>query len=207
MSLLSLAERIDDAVVASERPRPMGPQFEGVLVAAQAGADWAWTLLYRSVSRALLGYLRGQGAADPEDLLGDVFVQIARNISTFEGDEAAFRSWAFLVAHHRVLDDRRRRRRRPSTPVAQLPETPGGSSEDEAMDRLRASEVMDMLSVLTPEQRDVVLLRVFGELSVAEVGAVVDRPVSAVKALQRRAYARLRKEISDEQYPNAPLRR
>lgn len=164
------------------------------------GADWAWTLLYRSVAPNILGYLKARGAQDPENLLGEVFLQVARNIAGFTGDEDGFRSWVFLVAHHRLLDERRAQRRRPSTAMAQVPDAPGGSAEDDAMEGLLSFEAQRLLDVLTPEQREVVLLRVFADLPLEEVARIVQRPVSAVKALQRRGHARLRKQIIEQGY-------
>lgn len=207
VSLLAFAERLNPDVSDQLHGKSIGLQFASVLTAAQAGAEWAWTLLYRAMATPILGYLRAQGADDPEGLLGDVFLQVARNISSFQGDEAAFRSWLFVVAHHRVLDERRRRRRRPAVPVADLPEVIGGSTEDEALSGLLTGEVVDAMNALTPEQRDVVLLRVLADLSLEEVSTVVNRPVSAVKALQRRAYAQLRKKLADSRYPGEPFRR
>lgn len=178
----------------------VGTQFDAVVTAAQVGADWAWTLLYRSVAPHVLGYLRARGAADAENLLGEVFLQVARNITTFTGDEDGFRSWVFVVAHHRLLDERRRQRRRPATPVAEVPETEGGSAEDEAMTALLSQEARRLLDVLTPEQREVLLLRVFADLPLQEVARIVGRPLSAVKALQRRAHGRLRKQLAEDGY-------
>lgn len=207
MSFIAFAERADVPRPEQDPSDVLRTQFASVLAAAQAGAEWAWALLYRAVAGKVLGYLRANGAKDPEDLLGEVFLQVARNIGTFEGDEQDFRSWVFVIAHHRIVDERRRRRRRPATAVAEVPDHVGGSSEDEAMAALSSAEVRQTLSVLTPEQRDVVLLRVFADLSLEDVSVVVDRPVSAVKALQRRAYARLRKKISSNPYPDEASRR
>lgn len=184
----------------------IGTQFDAVVTAAQVGAEWAWTLLYRSVAPSVLGYLRARGADDPENLLGEVFLHVARNIPTFTGDEDGFRSWVFVIAHHRLLDERRVQRRRPSTAMAQVPDAAGGSAEDEAMDGLLSSEARRTLDVLTPEQREVILLRVFADLPLEEVARIVRRPLSAVKALQRRGYARLRKHLADEGGPAAVWR-
>ena len=57
-----------------------------MLEAARAGAEWAWSRLYNDLSGPVLGYLRMRGAAEPEDLLGEVFLQVARNAVTFEGE-------------------------------------------------------------------------------------------------------------------------
>lgn len=207
VSFIALSERAELAGPQTQPSDVLRTQFDAVLVAAQAGAEWAWTLLYRSLSGKVLGYLKAHGADDPEDLLGEVFLQVARNIAGFSGDEAAFRSWVFVVAHHRILDERRRRRRRPTTLVGDVPDQPDWRSHDETMAGLSAADVRATLDVLTPQQRDVVLLRVFGDLTLDEVSVVVDRPVSAVKALQRRAYARLRKNLGRDPYPDDPSRR
>lgn len=90
----------------------IGQPFPEVLVAAQAGAEWAWQRLYASVAAGVRGYVAAQGAHDPDDLTGEVLLHLVRGIDRFVGDEAAFRSWVFLVAHHRVIDERRRSRRR-----------------------------------------------------------------------------------------------
>lgn len=184
-----------DAVRSEPR---IGTQFDAVITAAQVRAEWAWTLLYRSVAPSVLGYLRARGAEDPENLLGEVFLQVARNIGTFTGDEDGFRSWVFVIAHHRLLDERRAQRRRPSTATAQVPDSPGGSAEDEAMESLLSDDARRLLEVLTPEQREVILLRVFADLPLEEVARIVRRPLSAVKALQRRGYSRLRKQLAHE---------
>jgi hypothetical protein len=46
----------------------MGPAFDDVLAAAQAGAGWAFEVLYRDLAPAVTGYLRLHGAAEPDDL-------------------------------------------------------------------------------------------------------------------------------------------
>ena len=64
--------------------------------------------LYRELAPAVLGYLRGSGAAEPEDLLGDVFVAVIRGLPNCGDDPAAIRRWVFTVAHHRLVDERRK---------------------------------------------------------------------------------------------------
>ena len=84
-------------------------EFESILRAAQGEAEWAWSRLYGWLAADIRGYLRARGAESPDDVLGEVFVQIARNIATFEGSAPQFRSWAFMVAHHRLIDEFRHR--------------------------------------------------------------------------------------------------
>jgi RNA polymerase sigma factor (sigma-70 family) len=172
-------------------------EFAAVLEAAQAGADWAWSRLYADLSGPVLGYLRMRGAVESEDLLGEVFVQVARNAGTFEGDYPAFRSWVFTVAHHRLVDERRYRARRPVVP-GEIPDAARGlgDTEAEALAGLATDEVVALLGTLTSEQRDVLLLRFVGDMSVDEVARIVGRRPGAVKALQRRGLESLRRSLS-----------
>ena len=181
---------------------PLGPAFAPVLVAAQAGADWAWTSLYRAVAPSVRGYLAANGSDDPDNLLGEVFLQLARHIATFEGDESAFRGWVFTIARNRLRDEHRRRRRRPVELVPDVPDVPG---HDDISGSVLTREALALLDSLTPEQRDVILLRVFADLSLDEVARIVGRPVGAVKSLQHRGLAALRKKLSEQPYPEEPV--
>jgi RNA polymerase sigma-70 factor (ECF subfamily) len=180
----------------------LGASFPSILAAAQAGADWAWDRLYREFAGPCLGYLRTRGAREPEDLVGEVFLQLARNVSTFAGTEAEFRSWVFLVAHHRLVDERRALARRREDPVPS-PDLEGlggvADAEAEAMERVGAARVRRLISRLTPDQQDVLLLRILGDLTVEEVGRILGKNVGAVKALQRRALSALHREIDSEE--------
>src|SRR3954471_21843660 len=96
------------------RTAPLPP---GVVDAARAGDGYAIAHIYRALAPAVIGYLRGAGARDPENLAGDVFVGVIEALPRFAGDGAALRSWTFTIADRRLVDDRRRRRRRPEAPL------------------------------------------------------------------------------------------
>lgn len=174
----------------------IGAGFPEVLRAAQLGAEWAWRALYKDLSPAVLGYLRLRGVAEPEDLTGEVFVQVVRGLAGFSGDEKQFRSWVFVVAHHRILDERRLRTRRPAEPAGlETLESSGatGNVEDEAIDKLALAELRSVLDTLSGDQRDVLLLRIVGGLTLEETAAATGKRVGAVKALQRRGIAAIRR--------------
>jgi len=142
--------------------------------------------VYRHLAPAVLGYLRSQRAIEPDDLLGEVFLQVARDLPRFSGDDDALRRWVFTIAHHRLIDDRRRRARRPQlsdgeAPDAAAPELPDATDP----------ELLAALARLTAEQREVVLLRFVGDLPLEAVAKMTKRNVGAVKALQHRALEQL----------------
>lgn len=174
-------------------------EFPSVLSAARAGADWAWSRLYADLAPTLLGYLRARGAPDAEDLLGETFLQVVRDLEGFDGDESGFRSWVFTIAHRRLVDDRRRRGRRPVQPAGddvldtRLPPAPAG--EDEVLAALGTEQVLALLARLTEEQRAALALRFVAGLTLPEVAAVLGRTANATKALQRRGLRALRRHL------------
>jgi RNA polymerase sigma-70 factor (ECF subfamily) len=142
--------------------------------------------VYRQLAPAVLGYLRAQRVAEPEDLLGEVFLQVARDLPRFAGDDDALRRWVFTIAHHRLIDDRRRRARRPQMSDLEVPDAPSPELPDATDPALLAA-----LAQLTPDQREVVLLRFVGDLPLEIVAKMTKRRVGAVKALQHRALEQL----------------
>lgn len=181
-------------------PMALGQVFEGVLDAAKQGAEWAWASLYRDLAGPVSGYLAARGAREPEDLAAETFLQVARNVHSFTGDESAFRSWVFVIAHRRLIDLRRSQSRRPKTIslTDDGPEHVGGDVEFEAIDQLVTAELREAFGRLTDDQRDVLSLRIIANLTLEETANVVGKRVGAVKAIQRRALIALRNHLDLE---------
>jgi RNA polymerase sigma-70 factor (ECF subfamily) len=179
----------------------LGERFTDILTAARAGAECAWATVYRDLAPSLLAFLRASGAPDPENLLGDAFLAVVRGVGRFEGGEGEFRAWVFAIARNRVIDDRRYRARRPVQPVPDQDlrrAGPAGDVEEEALAELAIGRVRSLLSKLAPAQRDVLLLRIIGGLNIDEVARAMGKTSGAVKALQARGLAAVRREISQE---------
>lgn len=173
----------------------VGEGFGGILAAAATGAEWACRHLYLDLSPTVCGYLRLQGAREPEDVTSEVFVSVFRGLRSFSGSEAEFRSWVFTIAHRRLVDERRRVAHQPRTVTLNEQDSLGGDVEEDALRRISADRVRSLCGTLAPDQRDVLLLRMVSALTVEQVGAVLDKTPGAVKALQRRGLAALRHVI------------
>ncbi len=203
---------------SEQPPSPRGgiEDFDALLAEVQAGRPSAWDRCYRWLAPAVGGYLRMQGAREVDDLTSEVFLAIFRNIGTFSGTEANFRSWVFVIAHRRLQDERRRRFRRPAAdpldegsierlgrmaaadPGCPAPDT---SAETEALRAISTDRVGELCARLAPDQREVVLLRVLGDLTVDQVAEVLGKSSGAVKQLQRRAFEALRRLVDREGVP------
>ncbi|MEX1262867.1 MAG: sigma-70 family RNA polymerase sigma factor [Actinomycetota bacterium] len=179
---------------------PLGESFDRVVAAAAAGAEWAWRELYRETAPAVGRYVRARGANDPDDAVGEIFCKVVRRLDSFTGDERAFRTWVLAIARNQLIDEARRRQRRPEEPVDHerlAGAGPSGDAEDDALAHLATERVRETLSSLTADQRDVMLLRVIGRLTIDEIAEVVGRRPGAVKMLQARAIASIRSKISE----------
>ena len=175
--------------------------FDSVLVAAQAGAEWALVILYRELHPRVLRYLSSREPVEAEDLASEVWLDVASGLKRFRGDEAGFRAWVFTIARRRLVDLRRRVAVRKTTPSPHelLRGVRGvGDVEEEAIAALDADAALARIASLPPDQADVVLLRVLGDLSVAEVAEIVHKRPGAVRALQHRGLRNLARAVSDE---------
>ncbi|MDN4489873.1 RNA polymerase sigma factor [Demequina sp. SYSU T00068] len=178
----------------------LGAAFDGVLAAARTGEEWAWTRLYQDLAGPVRGYLAGRGSPDPEDEAADTFLHIARGLSSFKGDEADFRAWVFSIAHRRMVDAHRKAGRRPQVtsdePDDRLMRETVPSAEQQALLRDEAKAAAALLEGLSRDQREILLLRVVGELSVRETAEVMGKSESAVKVSQHRALQSLRVRLA-----------
>jgi RNA polymerase sigma-70 factor (ECF subfamily) len=174
-------------------------QLERARRGEAAGHRWLWA----RYAGPIKGFLLARGTPEVDEVVNDVFLAAFTRLADFEGGEADLRAWLHAIARNRRVDairghDRRRRLVLAATAGRLVARDP----DHAAITSLVDTELRELLEPLTPEQRDVVVLRFVCDLPLEEVAVVVDRPVGAVKALQHRALARLRKEVGAQPYPS-----
>ncbi len=180
---------------------PIGERFPLLLEQAKRGNEAAFDDLYGEFNPALLRYFKARAADEAEDLTADAWLAAARDLAHFDGDETAFRAWLFTIAHG-LAEAHRNATRGRSQPVdpsslEALVARPG--PETLAMDSETAQAVIDRIcTVLSPDQGDVILLRLVAGLSVSETAEVMGRTEGAVRVLQHRALHRLSRDFSVE---------
>ena len=190
----------------------LGDQFQGILTAAQDGGEWAVAILYRWLHPAVVSYVRARAGDDADDLASETWLAVARALPSFSGDEPAFRSWVFTIAHRRLIDHHRSTARRPRTrtlnaaegegPDGPLDLAAGDDTAGEAVAAVAGDEAVRRIVDLLPrDQAEIVLLRVVAGLPVDEVAAITGRRPGTVRVLQHRALRRLAERLDA-----APLR-
>jgi RNA polymerase sigma-70 factor, ECF subfamily len=136
---------------------------------------------------------------EPEDVVGEVFLQVTRDAGRFRDDPAdseAVRRWVFTIARHRAIDAARRQRPREVAPVPVAPV--GGMGRTIELPDAPDPDLVAALAALSEDQREVVALRFVADLALDDVARITGRRIGAVKALQHRALENLRRAVSPD---------
>lgn len=174
-----------------------------LLERARAGDEEAWVEIVTEIGPKLRGYARAKGAPDPDDVMQDVLLAAASQLHRFEGDERDFRSWVFSIAYRQIAN-RHRVAGREDGELPRVLVDRAASPEEIAIGRSAGSDALAALDVLSEEERDIVLLRVVGELDSDEVGRAVGRRPGTVRVIQSRALEKVRSELLRRGYGGAP---
>jgi RNA polymerase sigma-70 factor (ECF subfamily) len=185
------------------------------LVGARRREPAAVTRVYTAYAPALFRFFVAAVGDRPtaEDLTGDVFKSAIEGLPRFRGPVGALGGWLFRIARHDLSDFRRRQARRPVQPLEDLPEaalaTGADDPEELAIERIEGDRVLAALQQLTPDQREVLLLRMAANLTAPEVAGILHKSPEAVKALQHRGLASLARvlAVTNDTSPPAPQAR
>ena len=172
--------------------------FDTAVQRARSGDRDALSELFRAFHPRLLRYLRAREPRLADDLASETWLAVAQRIEDFEGDVSAFSAWLFTIARHRLADGRRTAARRRTDPVARVGESPARHSvEDAAVDNVSAAAAVEsIVRALSPDQAEVMLLRVLGDLSIEQVATVMGRDANWVGVTQHRAMKRLSDRVA-----------
>jgi RNA polymerase sigma-70 factor, ECF subfamily len=174
-----------------------GDPLDPLADAVRRGDRDAIAAVYLETAPALRAYLRRQVAHGEvaDDLVEQAFVALLRSHATIRGEGRALRAWLYRTARHDLLDWRKRAERRADHQLTEDHLTSLTAEADDPGEITATTpdpRVARAVAQLTPEQREVLELRLVADLRVAEVAAVVGRSEGAVKLLQHRALRRLR---------------
>jgi RNA polymerase sigma-70 factor (ECF subfamily) len=171
------------------------------------GDQTAFSALYDRLSRPLYSFaLRMLGdAADAQEALQDVFLQIWSRAGTYDPEQSSVFSWTVLLTRSRVVDRLRARGRRLRVVAASTEDeetrakvadaSTAESAADTAEKMDEAMRVRLVLSNLPPEQREAIELAFFEHLTHHEIAAQLKQPVGTIKARIRRGLLKLRQRL------------
>jgi RNA polymerase sigma-70 factor (ECF subfamily) len=156
------------------------------------GDNAAFDTLYRRFARPLFGLalrmLRDRSRA--EEAVQETFTSIWRSAASYRPERGPGAPWLYAVARNAIVD---RARARGEQTFADPPETaePGAGPDDRAESSYVSWRVHRAVADLPANEREVLELAYWGELSQSEIAAFLDIPLGTVKTRTRAGLARL----------------
>ena len=174
---------------------------DGELIAQSSTTPDAFHGLFDRHFKSVYRYLaRRVGRDRADDLASDTFTVAFTRRTTFRSDATDARPWLLGIATNLLMYERRaeqrsleavdRIRAQPLQPVAEL--------ADDVLDH----GVAAALAELDRDQRNVLLLFAFGELSYEEIALALTIPVGTVRSRMSRARSHLRRRLEPSVRPH-----
>jgi RNA polymerase sigma-70 factor (ECF subfamily) len=178
-------------------PGQAEPECGDLLARARAGDQEAldqlcrdnWLPVYRAVSRW------ARTPAEAEDLTQEVFLRALQALSRLRDPSTPYRAYLIRVARNLVIDKWRERRVEVAGDLPDRPDSAAGP-EAAAIFSDESRRLLAALDKLPDDYSDVLRLRIMHGLSAAEVGERRGQTANAVRQLQFRAVAALRRELA-----------
>lgn len=170
-----------------------------LLKIAQDGDAEAYGVLYDRHAKLIFRYIYAHlsDRLDAEDLTEEVFLRVFRSLPKFREQGVPFVAYLYHVARNAIIDHHRRNQRSArdiSIEDGQVANQNPDPSEV-ATNNLEHQELRFCLDQLREDYRDVLVFRFLTGLTPEETAEVMDRSVGAVRVLQHRALAAIRKYL------------
>lgn len=140
-------------------------------------------------------YFKTHHKETAEDLTSVTFMKALDNIQKFDAKKASFKTWLYRIARNNVIDHYRTNKS-----VSDLEDAWGVSDkEDIGRDtdmKMKIESVEKYMEKLKPEQRELILLRVWGGHSFKEIAEVMGKSEGACKVMFRRVMGKLRDDFA-----------
>jgi len=170
-----------------------------LLTAAQDGDADAFGELYERHAEAIFRFLYSHldSRLDAEDLTEEVFLRVWRSIGSYRQQGVPFIAYLFRISRNALIDHYRRS----SQSKGQMPleegliSDPGADPRDQALENSQRQEIRQLLEQLREDYRTVLILRFLADLSPDETAEAMGKSSGAVRVLQHRALAALRKLV------------
>ncbi len=141
-------------------------------------------------------YMMVKDRAAAEDLFQDVFIKVIHTLKTGKyNEEGKFLPWVMRISHNLVIDHFRKEKKMPMVggsgkedfDIFKVIRIPDQNVEDRMIRDQANLEVRQLINRLPKEQKEVLLMRHYGELSFNEIAEQTN--VSINTALGRMRYA------------------
>jgi len=144
-------------------------------------------------------YFRVGSVHDAEDLTARVFLKALNNLNRYHFVGLPFSAWLYRIAHNLIANHHRDQARRREIPiedmaVVNIPDRL--PAMDASIGRKQDAEALwRIINDLSPQKRELILLKFVEKLSNSEIAAVLNKSESAIKSLYHRTLLEMRERI------------
>jgi RNA polymerase sigma-70 factor (ECF subfamily) len=131
---------------------------------------------------------------DAADAVHDAFVTVLQRPQAYDENKGSLKAWFLSVVHNRCIDQIRRRR--PADSVTGELVDPGLGPERSLQVAERDQALQSALAALQGDQREIIVLTDYVDLSYAEIAAVLGIPQGTVMSRLHRARLALKEELT-----------
>jgi len=191
------------------RKKPADPIDEAACIGAYlAGAPEALAPMVERYKRPLYSFIlkMTEGREDADEIFQETWFRALKNIHKFK--HKSFINWLFRIAHNLIIDRSRRQRKHVSLhrslggegegTLEDLLPAPGLSPAEEAGGSELGRAIADAVKILSPEQREVFLLRTYGNVPFKELAVIQKCSINTCLARMQYALTKLRSMLETE---------
>ena len=129
-----------------------------------------------------------------EDLTSQVFIKTLENIGRFNPRKGLFSSWLYRIARNKVIDYYRTKKN--ESDITGFWDLNSGEKIDTDLEnKEKLEQVKRYLDKLKPEQREIIVMRIWNGLSYREIAEILDKKEANCKMIFSRTMKKLREEI------------
>jgi RNA polymerase sigma-70 factor (ECF subfamily) len=142
------------------------------------------------------------GSGDAEEVLQEVFFHVWNHADRYDATRSSVSTWLVLIARSRAIDRLRNRQVVERTHEASHLREPAADASPDGPESVfiqeRRERVRRAMEDLPPEQRQVLEMAFYEDLSQSEIAAKADLPLGTVKTRTLLAMKKLRGALRDE---------
>jgi len=169
-----------------------------IVAKAKRGDEEAFTVLYEFYFAPIYRYVFTHigSKIDADDLTQDIFVKILESFSRYEETSSPPLAFFYTIARNTVIDWHRKKKTQPlDEGIENILRDPALDPEAEAIGGEEQKEILSLVSRLSPDQRDAIILKYVNDMSNKEIAEIMGKSEETVRKIQSRGFAVLRTMI------------
>jgi len=180
----------------SSRLKNMNKDQTKIIKSCQAGNFEEFGRLYEIYSKKIYNfvYYRTSNKEEAEDLTSRIFIKALKGICGYNSEKGVFSSWLYRIAKNTVIDYYKTNK--PTIGLTDLSYLANQDDLEKSFDNQeKLKQAKRYLQNLKPEQREIVLMRVWDGLSYKEIAEIMGKSEASCKMIFGRTIRRLRQEM------------